>query len=160
MHPVLHLLPSSHGLPLSLLPPSSIIKGSEAQICGPQTSRSPALCTHIGGSAENAEKGRGAGGLLREAEHRKWGQVGIHDVFLIGMKHWRQLGKASEDRDNLSWSLFPPLPDPLKIDNLSLLVMLIFSPSWKVGKKHVMLPLCARQDTSHLPFILLTSGQS
>lgn len=104
--------------------------------------------------------GRRAGGLLREAEHRKRGQVGIHYVFLIGMKHWRQLSEASEDRDNLSWSFFPPLPDPLKIDNLSLLVMLIFSPSWKVGKKYTMLPLCARQDTNHLPFILLTSGQS
>nr|XP_055201294.1 FXYD domain-containing ion transport regulator 4 isoform X3 [Nyctereutes procyonoides] len=48
----------------------------------------------------------------------------------LGMKHRRQLGKASEERDNLSphqWGLLPPLPDPLKTDNPSLLLILIFS---------------------------------
>lgn len=83
--------------------------------------------------------------------------MGIQYLFLTGMKHWRQLGEASEIRDNLSpheCGLLPPLPKPLKTDSLSLLRMLTFSPSWKVGKKHIMLPLCARQDNYYFPFIL------
>lgn len=78
-------------------------------------------------------------GLLHRASERSgssfWRSESAKDSpASAGIKHRRQLGKASEERDNLSphdWGLLPPLPDPLKTDNPSLLLILIFSPSWK-----------------------------